>query len=32
MCKSADKGIVVGPVELVAKTGGKSGDWRRGDR
>jgi cyclic pyranopterin phosphate synthase len=28
MCKSADKGIVVGPVELVSKTGGKSGDWR----
>jgi len=29
MCKAADKGIVIGPVELVAKSGGKSGRWRR---
>lgn len=29
MCKGAEKGIVVGPVELLEKTGGKSGDWRR---
>jgi cyclic pyranopterin phosphate synthase len=29
MCKAADKGIVIGPVELLAKTGGKSGSWRR---
>lgn len=29
MCKSADKGIVIGPVELLAKSGGKSGRWRR---
>ncbi len=29
MCKGTEKGIVVGPVELVSKTGGKSGDWRR---
>lgn len=29
MCKAAEKGIVVGPIELVAKSGGKSGDWRR---
>jgi cyclic pyranopterin monophosphate synthase len=29
MCKAAEKGIVVGPVELVAKSGGKSGDWTR---
>ena len=29
MCKGAEKGIVVGPVELVSKTGGKSGDWTR---
>lgn len=29
MCKAADKGIVIGPVRLVAKSGGKSGDWRR---
>lgn len=27
MCKAAGKGIVVGPVELVSKSGGKSGDW-----
>lgn len=32
MCKAADKGIVIGPVELVAKSGGKSGSWRRGFR
>lgn len=29
MCKGTEKGIVVGPVELVSKTGGKSGDWVR---
>jgi cyclic pyranopterin phosphate synthase len=29
MCKGAEKGIVVGPIELVSKTGGKSGDWSR---
>lgn len=29
MCKAADKGIVIGPVELLAKSGGKSGRWRR---
>ena len=29
MCKGAEKGIVVGPIELVAKTGGKSGCWTR---
>ena len=29
MCKAADKGIVIGPVELVEKSGGKSGSWRR---
>ncbi len=27
MCKGAEKGIVIGPVELLAKRGGKSGDW-----
>lgn len=27
MCKGADKGIVIGPVELLSKSGGKSGDW-----
>ncbi len=29
MCKGAGKGIVVGPIELVSKTGGKGGDWAR---
>ncbi len=29
MCKGAGKGIVVGPIELLSKTGGKSGDWTR---
>ena len=28
MCKSADKGITIGPVRLLEKTGGKSGHWR----
>jgi cyclic pyranopterin phosphate synthase len=32
MCKAADKGIVIGPVEQVSKSGGKSGSWRRGFR
>ena len=30
MCKSADRGMVVGSLGLVEKTGGASGDWRRG--
>lgn len=29
MCKGAEKGIVVGPIELLSKTGGKSGSWTR---
>ncbi len=31
MCKSVDKGIEIGPVRLLEKSGGKSGDWRRGE-
>lgn len=27
MCKALDKGIVIGPVQLLEKTGGKSGEW-----
>lgn len=27
MCKALDKGIVIGPIRLLEKTGGKSGDW-----
>ena len=29
MLKSVDRGMVIEAVELVAKSGGKSGDWRR---
>lgn len=29
MCKAVSKGIVIGPVQLEEKTGGRSGDWRR---
>ncbi len=29
MCKSAAKGIEIGNVRLLHKTGGKSGDWNR---
>lgn len=29
MCKSADRGMVIGDVMLVEKHGGKSGSWRR---
>ncbi len=29
MCKALDKGIVIGPVMLLEKTGGKSGTYRR---
>ncbi len=28
MCKSVDKGMVIGAVRLLEKTGGKSGDWK----
>ncbi len=29
MCKAVTKDIVIGPIRLEEKTGGKSGDWRR---
>ena len=29
MCKAVDRGMVIGNVRLMEKTGGKSGDWRR---
>ena len=32
MCKSADKGIVVGPIRLLEKSGGRSGHWRAEER
>lgn len=31
MTKALSKGITIESVELIEKTGGKSGDWRRGD-
>jgi len=30
MCKALDKGIVISDVRLESKTGGKSGDYKRG--
>lgn len=30
MCKALDKGIVIETVQLLEKTGGKSGDWKAG--
>ena len=29
MLKGADKGITIGPIRLMEKSGGRSGDWRR---
>jgi len=29
MLKAVDKGIVIGPIQLIEKSGGKSGDWKR---
>ena len=29
MCKGQDMGISVGPIRLVSKSGGRSGDWKR---
>jgi cyclic pyranopterin phosphate synthase len=32
MCKAVEKGITLGPIRLLEKTGGKSGEWvRRND-
>lgn len=31
MAKALDKGMVISDVRLLAKTGGKSGDWTAGD-
>jgi cyclic pyranopterin phosphate synthase len=31
MCKAMDRGMEVGPVRLVSKTGGASGEWHRED-
>ncbi len=32
MCKSIDRGIVIGPVRLLEKAGGRSGRWQAGRR
>lgn len=32
MAKAIDKGMEIGPVRLLSKTGGKSGTWMRGAR
>jgi cyclic pyranopterin phosphate synthase len=29
MCKSVDRGMVIGPIRLEEKSGGRSGHWRR---
>lgn len=29
MCKAADKGIIIEQVQLMHKSGGKSGEWKR---
>ncbi len=29
MLKAVDKGIEIGPIRLISKSGGKSGQWRR---
>ncbi|MEM7079393.1 MAG: cyclic pyranopterin monophosphate synthase MoaC [Pseudomonadota bacterium] len=29
MCKALDKGMVIGPTQLIEKHGGKSGTWSR---
>jgi cyclic pyranopterin monophosphate synthase len=31
MCKAVEKGISIGPIRLVEKSGGKSGHWVRSD-
>ena len=31
MCKAVDKGIQIEQVQLLSKSGGKSGDWSRAD-
>ncbi len=31
MCKAIDRGMIVASVQLVRKSGGKSGDWVRAD-
>ena len=30
MCKAVDRGMVMGDIQLLEKSGGKSGDWKAG--
>ncbi|ATF14736.1 cyclic pyranopterin monophosphate synthase MoaC [Brevibacillus sp. HB1.2] len=32
MCKAMDKEMIIGPTSLQSKTGGKSGDFHRGEK
>ncbi len=32
MCKAIDRGMTIGPVRLIEKSGGRSGTWRRAGR
>ena len=32
MCKAVDRGMVIGDIRLIEKSGGKSGHWRAGDK
>jgi cyclic pyranopterin monophosphate synthase len=29
MCKSVDRGMTIGRIQLEEKSGGRSGDWQR---
>lgn len=29
MCKAIDRGMTIGPIQLIEKSGGRSGHWRR---
>lgn len=31
MCKAVDRGMVMGDVRLLEKSGGKSGEWKAGE-
>jgi len=28
MCKAVDRGMVIGDIKLLEKSGGKSGEWK----
>lgn len=32
MCKAVDRGIEIGPIRLLQKSGGRSGSWKRAGR